>query len=77
MLLCIVVGTLINNYLTTNGPTGTVDDRAIHLLFSANRGSPRPSWRPLWHQVLTLYAIDMPTAELLLRVPKQKRIGVQ
>lgn len=37
-----VVGTLINNYLTTNGPTGTVDDRAIHLLFSANRWESAP-----------------------------------
>ncbi|KAL7483266.1 hypothetical protein ACHAW6_008913 [Cyclotella cf. meneghiniana] len=36
------VGSLINNYLTTNGPTGSVDDRAIHLLFSANRWESAP-----------------------------------
>jgi dTMP kinase len=30
------------HYLTTNGPTGSVDDRAIHLLFSANRWESAP-----------------------------------
>mmetsp|Transcript_12015 Transcript_12015/g.26362 ORF Transcript_12015/g.26362 Transcript_12015/m.26362 type:complete len:254 (+) Transcript_12015:1-762(+) len=31
------VGSLINSYLTSSTPTAPLDDRAIHLLFSANR----------------------------------------
>eukprot|EP00985_Skeletonema_marinoi_P030101 scaffold30524_cov88-Skeletonema_marinoi.AAC.1 len=42
MIALEIVGGLINGYLQSSAEVGGVDDRAIHLLFSANRWEAAP-----------------------------------
>lgn len=48
------IGQVINEYLTSGGGDGGVDDRLIHLLFSANRWELLPRMRSLLSDGVTL-----------------------